>query len=54
MLIKSGFDLFFFRDEQNKIEMDFILRDETNIIPVEVKTSYNVTYSLNKTIEEKQ
>jgi hypothetical protein len=54
MLVKAGFDLFFYRDEQNKIEMDFILRDEQNIIPVEVKASDNATYSLNKMIEGKQ
>lgn len=54
MLTKAGFDLFFYRDEQNKIEMDFIIRDEQSIIPVEVKASDNATYSLNKLIEEKQ
>lgn len=54
MLTKAGFNLFFYRDEQNKIEMDFIIRDEQNIIPVEVKASDNATYSLNKLIEEKQ
>ena len=54
MLTKAGFDLFFYRDERNKIEMDFIIRDEKNIIPVEVKASDNATYSLNKLIEEKQ
>ena len=54
MLTKAGFDLFFYRDEKNKVEMDFILRDEKSIIPVEVKSSDNATYSLNKLIEEKQ
>lgn len=54
MLTKAGFDLFFYRDEQNKIEMDFIIRDEQNIIPVEVKSSDNATYSLNRLLEEKQ
>ncbi len=29
MLVKAGFDLFFYRDEQNKIEMDFILRKDS-------------------------
>lgn len=54
MLVKAGFELFFYRDEQNKIEMDFILRDDKSIIPVEVKANDNATYSLNKMIEEKQ
>ena len=54
MLTKAGFELYFYRDKQNKIEMDFILRDEQSIIPVEVKASDNATYSLNKLIDEKQ
>ena len=54
MLTKAGFELYFYRDEQNKIEMDFILRDEQSIIPVEVKASDNATYSLNKLIDKKQ
>ena len=54
MLTKAGFDLFFYRDEQSKIEMDFIIRDEKSIIPVEVKAGDNATYSLNRLIDEKQ
>ena len=54
MLVKAGFSLYFYRDEQNKIEMDFILRDEKSIIPVEVKASDSATYSLNRLIDEKQ
>lgn len=53
MLTKAGFDLFFYRDEQSKIEMDFIIRDEKSIIPVEVKAGDNATYSLNRLINEK-
>ena len=53
MLVKAGFNLYFYRDEHNKIEMDFILRDENSIIPVEVKANDNATYSLNKMIEDK-
>lgn len=54
MLTKAGFDLFFYRDEQSKIDMDFIIRDEKSIIPVEVKAGDNATYSLNRLIDEKQ
>ena len=54
MLTKAGFDLFFYRDEQNKIEIDFIIRDEQSIIPIEIKASDNASYSLNKLIDEKQ
>lgn len=51
MLVKSGYDLYFYRDEQNKIEIDFLIRDEKSIIPIEVKASDNSTYSLNRVIE---
>ncbi len=54
MLTKAGFDLFFYRDKQSKIDMDFIIRDEKSIIPVEVKAGDNATYSLNRLIDEKQ
>lgn len=54
MLTKAGFDLFFYKDGKSKIQMDFIIRDEKSIIPVEVKASDNATYSLNKLIDEKQ
>ena len=54
MLTKAGFDLYFYRDDSSKVEMDFIIRDENSIIPVEVKASDNATYSLNRMIDEKQ
>ena len=54
MLTKAGFGFFFYKDNPNKVEMDFIIRDENSIIPVEVKASDNPTHSLNKMIDEKQ
>ena len=54
MLTKAGFGLFFYRDGKSKIQMDFIIRDEKSIIPVEVKAGDNATYSLNRLIDEKQ
>ena len=54
MLTKAGFGLFFYKDNPNKVEMDFIIRDENSIIPVEVKASDNPTHSLNKMIDEKK
>lgn len=50
MLVKSGYNLFFYRDEQKKLEMDFFIRDTYNLIPVEVKANDNSTVSLNKLI----
>ena len=54
MLTKVGFELYFYRDDPSKVEMDFIIRDENSIIPVEVKAGDNATYSLNRMVNEKQ
>lgn len=50
MLVKSGFDLYFYRDDSKKIEMDFMVRDANSLVPVEVKASDNATISLNNLI----
>ena len=54
MLVKSGYDLFFYKDEQKKLEMDFFVRNERYLIPVEVKASDNSTLSLNKLVSNKR
>lgn len=51
MLVKSGYDLYFYKNDQKKIEMDFFLRDKDSLIPVEVKANDNSTYSLNNLID---
>ena len=51
MLVKSGYGLYFYKDDTNKIEMDFFIRDLKNLIPIEVKTNDNSTISLNKLID---
>ncbi len=53
-LTKAGFDLFFYKTDKPSIEMDFIIRDNNSIIPVEVKASNNATPSLNNLIESKK
>ncbi len=50
MLVKEGYDLFFYKDDSKKLEMDFFVRDINSIIPVEVKASDNATVSLNNLI----
>lgn len=50
MLVKSGFNLYFYRDESKKIEMDFMVRDTNSLVPIEVKASNNATISLNNLI----
>lgn len=50
MLVKEGYDLYFYRYDSKKIEMDFMVRDINSLIPVEVKANDNATISLNNLI----
>lgn len=50
MLVKAGYDLYFYKDDSKKIEMDFMIRDINSLIPVEVKANDNATISLNNLI----
>ena len=51
MLVKSGYPLYFYKNDKGTIEMDFMLRDSDSLIPVEVKASDNSTISLNNMID---
>ena len=51
MLVKEGYNLYFYRDESGRLEMDFFVRDTKNLIPVEVKASDNASSSLNNLIK---
>lgn len=50
MLVKAGYDLYFYRDDSKKLEMDFMVRDTNSLIPIEVKANDNATISLNNLI----
>jgi len=50
MLVKEGYDLYFYKDDSKKIKMDFMIRDKNSLIPVEVKANNNSTISLNNLI----
>ena len=50
-LVKSGYSLFFYRNDKPSIELDFLIRDINSIIPIEVKASDNPTISLTKVID---
>ena len=50
MLVKEGYQLYFYRNNKGNIEMDFFLRDTNSLIPVEVKANDNSTPSLNNLI----
>ena len=50
MLVKEGYDLYFYKNEKGTIEMDFFIRDKNHLIPVEVKANDNSTVSLKNLI----
>lgn len=51
MLVKEGYDLYFYKNERGTIEMDFFIRDANSLIPLEVKANDNATVSLNNLID---
>ena len=51
MLVKEGYDLYFYKNEKGTIEMDFFIRDANYLIPLEVKANDNATVSLNNLID---
>ena len=50
MLVKQGYNLYFYRNEKGTLEMDFFVRDASSLIPVEVKANDASTASLNSLI----
>ena len=48
MLVKQGYNLYFYRDDKSSVEMDFFVRNAQSLIPIEVKATDNATPSLNK------
>lgn len=46
MLVKQGYQLYFYKNEQGTLEMDFFVRDKDSLIPVEVKSKNGATASL--------
>ncbi|MBP5587789.1 MAG: ATP-binding protein [Treponema sp.] len=52
MLVKQGYELFYYRNEKATIEMDFFIRDADSLVPVEVKANNNTTASLKNLIEK--
>ncbi len=52
MLVKQGYNLFYYHLDKPSIEMDFFLRDAGGLIPVEVKASDGPTPSLNNLLRE--
>ncbi len=53
MLVKQGYDLFFYRNEKSTLEIDFFIRNIDSLIPIEVKAQDGATRSLNKILDNK-
>ena len=47
MLVKQGYDLYYYKNEKSTLEMDFFVRNADSLIPVEVKANNNSTISLS-------
>lgn len=54
MLVKQGYQLYFYKNEKGTLEMDFFVRDSRTLIPVEVKANDGATISLNHLIEKQK
>lgn len=51
MLVKQGYQLYFYKNEKGTLEMDFFVRDATSLVPVEVKANDASTPTLNALID---
>lgn len=52
MLVKQGYDLYYYHRDKPALEMDFFVRDADSLIPVEVKAADGATASLNNLLKE--
>ena len=49
-LVKSGYDLYYYKKENSTLEQDFFVRNKENLIPVEVKATNGTAKSLRTLI----
>lgn len=52
MLVKQGYQLYFYKNDKATLEMDFFVRDANSLVPVEVKANDASTVSLNALIKK--
>ena len=53
MLKKSGYNLYFYKNEDGTQEVEFFVRDANNLIPIDVKATDGKVKSIKSFIEEK-
>ena len=54
ILVKQGYELFYYKNDKSTIKMDFFIRDSSSLVPVEVKETDNATISLKNLIEKEK
>ena len=52
MLVKQGYNLYYYNSDKPALEMDFFVRDADSLIPIEVKAGDKATASLNNLLKE--
>lgn len=52
MLVKQGYQLYYYNSDKPSLEMDFFIRNTNSLIPIEVKANDGATLSLNKLIKD--
>ena len=53
MLKKSGYNLYFYKNEDGTQEVEFFVRDANNLIPIDVKATDGKVKSIKSFIEDK-
>ena len=53
-LMKQGYELFFYRSDDSRTELDFLIRLKDNIVPIEIKANKGSARSLNAVIGDKK
>ena len=54
MLVKQGYNLYYYSSDKPALEMDFFIRDAKSLIPIEVKANDGATASLNNLLKEEK
>ena len=53
-LLKSGYDLYYYKNENSTLEEDFFVRSSQNLLPVEVKSNNSSTKTLRALISSER
>ena len=54
MLVKAGYQLYFYKNEKSTLELDFMVRDKDSLVPVEVKAADGGSKSLKHAIDKSE